>query len=128
MCLVFGVFKGVSVWLRDVDMQYPQIMHLHDGTFITPSPYPGEDYHTHEITYEYFRHHHGWTRSQEFNDYIAIHNMPQQDVNMIMHLHELWMSWIARVNGFKPLDLFRRLVLRLVKRVRQEAVRRDSCL
>jgi hypothetical protein len=104
VCLGFGVFKGASVWLRDVDiiiiMQYPQILHFpENGAYLTLYPYPGEAQGG-RMSLAYYQHHQGWTGSQEFRDYMESHKVSEQDERMLKRHHQIWMAILAEKNGF----------------------------
>ena len=107
-------------------MQYPQIAFFQESNaFLNVIPYPGENAETGAMSLQYYRHHQGWTRSQEFRDSIALHNLAPHDVNQLTHFHDLQMETIATQNGYTPLFRFRRLINRLVTRAGWAAIFRD---
>lgn len=94
-------------------MQYPQLIYKPEyDRHVYVLPYPGADLDG-EMSLAYYRHHQGWTRSQEFRDFMEFNNVSQQNVNVLMRIHDLNM-WIYAVNNnFLPVDRFRNMALRL---------------
>lgn len=94
-------------------MEYPQIL-LVNGRFDNPRIYPGEQEGL-RMSLEYYRHHKGWTKSQNFIDQVEILGVPQGRVDLLLDFHDIRMHYIGIINGFHPKIRFEELVQRLLE-------------
>lgn len=105
-------------------MQYPQLVYKpEEDKHVYDLPYPGCD--RGQMSLAYYRHHEGWTRSQEFSDYMEFHNVSVENVTQLMRIHDMHM-WIYAVNNdFLPLDRFRNMANRLLARAYDQSAMSD---
>ena len=70
----------------------------------------------------YYRHHQGWTRSQDFREQVEILGMSQEEVTDLIHVHDNWLEYFATRNKYGWLDCFRKLVFRLYRAHRRAMI------
>jgi hypothetical protein len=93
-------------------MEYPQIQ-IVNGRFMIPRVYPGQ--HGMQMSVKYYRHHKGWTTSQNFRDQVEILCVPESSVADLMNSHDRRLQFIAYDIKFDPITRFRMLAFRLLQ-------------
>lgn len=103
-------------------MRYQRIWRDNNRLTLT-FPYPGMD-DSGKMSLAYYKHHRGWTRSQDFRDQVEILGVSQQEVTDMMQVHDNWLEYFATRNKYGLLDWFRKLAFRLYRAHRRAVLTR----
>lgn len=94
-----------------------------DGDALIPLTYPGQ--HGDTMSLADYKHHNGWTASQNFRDQVERLRVTQEWAGLIMNWHDIRMGALGASNGYSPYSRFVRMTRRLLKANRRQNAMTD---
>ena len=106
-----------------MEPEYAELEIDEDGDAHIPLTYPGQ--HGDTISLADYRHHKGWTASQNFRDQIERLHVTQEYAALLMLWHDYRMGAFGASNGHSPYSRFVRMTRRLLKANRRQNAMTD---